>query len=226
MFSKAYVKFQDICDDIQEMLMCGYEFLTFIITILKIFMLFIFRSKTVSVVDDLKSSNSRWADAGMKVEHISFMYTRNMYILIFVATFVYTIFPIVIYFLFTDHDDANNTQWPLPIAVHYGINFSHYPLIYVLVLIVLIPQCWIFINACYGIEIFFINLLLRKDMKCFLTKDVDIVKRILNIVVIHNKGIAISKKIEEILNLLMLVLYVVNTFILGFLFLEFHVVPT
>lgn len=94
----------------------------------------------------------------------------------------------------------------------------------------------------YGIEIFFINILifcnsfmvfiqceiesLKRDLENFLVDNDSIKKRIFKIVRIHNKGIELAEKLESALNLLMLVLYTVNTLVLCFLFFEFHIVTS
>lgn len=92
----------------------------------------------------------------------------------------------------------------------------------------------------YGMEIFFINILifctsymkyvqceiegLKDDLENFLVDDDEIRRRVYKIVKIHNKGIEFAEKLENVLNLLMLVLYSVNTMVLCFLFCEFHIV--
>lgn len=55
-------------------------------------------------------------------------------------------------------------------------------------------------------------------------EDEKIRNRICKIVRIHNIGIELAEKLECVLNLLMLVLYSVNTMVLCFLFFEFHIV--
>jgi 7tm Odorant receptor len=92
----------------------------------------------------------------------------------------------------------------------------------------------------YGMDIFFVNILifctsfmkyvqcevehLKDDMNRFLVDDDAIRKRISRIVRIHTKGIKLAASLENILNVLMLVLYSVNTMVLCFLFFEFHIV--
>lgn len=57
-----------------------------------------------------------------------------------------------------------------------------------------------------------------------LVSDDAIRKRVFKIVKIHNKAIELAAILEKVLNLLMLVLYTVNTMVLCFLFFEFHIV--
>lgn len=92
----------------------------------------------------------------------------------------------------------------------------------------------------YGIDILFINILifctsymkfvqseiecLKGDMESGLNDGNAIRERVLHIIVKHNKAIGFAEKLEEALNLLMLVLYSVNTMVLCFLFFEFHIV--
>lgn len=92
----------------------------------------------------------------------------------------------------------------------------------------------------YGVDIFFINILifcnsfmgfiqceierLKWDLENFLVDCNSIKKRISRIARIHNKGIELCTKLENILNLLMLILYTVNTLVLCFLFFEFNIV--
>lgn len=92
----------------------------------------------------------------------------------------------------------------------------------------------------YGMDIFFINILifctsymkyvqcefewLKKDLENGLEDDCEIRKRVRKIVIVHNKGIRFAEKLENVLNLLMLVLYSVNTMVLCFLFFEFQIV--
>lgn len=92
----------------------------------------------------------------------------------------------------------------------------------------------------YGMDIFLINILifctsymkyiqceiesLGDDLESFLVDDKIIRERISKIVKIHNIGIELAQRLEGILNILMLVLYTVNTMVLCFLFFEFHIV--
>lgn len=92
----------------------------------------------------------------------------------------------------------------------------------------------------YGMDIFLINILifctsymkfiqceiesLGDDLESFLVDDKVIRKRICKIVKIHNIGIELAQRLERNLNILMLVLYSVNTMVLCFLFFEFHIV--
>lgn len=110
-----------------------------------------------------------------------------------------------------------------------------------LFIIITIPHMLLVALAFYGMDIFFINILifctsymkyiqcevegLKNDLENFLVDDdTEIRRRVCKIVKIHNKGIEFAKKLENVLNLLMLVLYSVNTMVLCFLFFEFHIV--
>lgn len=66
--------------------------------------------------------------------------------------------------------------------------------------------------------------LLKSDMENGLDDDDEIRRRVRKIVIAHNKGIGFAEKLEDVLNMLMLVLYSVNTMVLCFLFFEFQIV--
>lgn len=106
--------------------------------------------------------------------------------------------------------------------------------------VVTIPHMLLVTAVFYGIEILFINILifcqsyikyvqcelvhLKDDMDGGLEDEVVIRQRVGEIVAVHQKAIAFSEKLEDVLNFLMLVLYSVNTMVLCFLFFEFHIV--
>lgn len=54
---------------------------------------------------------------------------------------------------------------------------------------------------------------LKDDLEGSLDDDREIRKRVRRIVTAHNKGINLGAQLEEVLNLLMLVLYSVNTMV-------------
>jgi 7tm Odorant receptor len=122
----------------------------------------------------------------------------------------------------------------------YGFEFSEHWLAYIAFIGVTIPHMLLVTLAFYGIDIFFVNILifctsfmkyvqcevehLKDDLNAGLVDDDVIRKRVSRIVRIHAKGIELAEKLENILNVLMLVLYSVNTMVLCFLFFEFHIV--
>lgn len=124
----------------------------------------------------------------------------------------------------------------------YGFKFSEHPLVYISFLVITIPHMLLVTISFYGIEIFFINILvfctsymkyvqceidcLKDDFRNLLDVKDAIRKRLCKIVEIHNKGIELAEKLENVLNLLMLTLYTVNTMVLCFLFFEFHIVSS
>lgn len=92
----------------------------------------------------------------------------------------------------------------------------------------------------YGVEILFVNLLnscslyfeyvqckiqllnFEMENECF--DESNLPTRIRSIIVDHEKAIEFAKKLENVINGLMLVLYSVNTFVLCFLMFEFSIV--
>nr|QGW50702.1 odorant receptor 4 [Propsilocerus akamusi] len=91
-----------------------------------------------------------------------------------------------------------------------------------------------------GIDVLFINLVifcgsyfkyiqckiinLHQDMENLQIDDETIRNELFEIVKKHNKGIKLAETLENVLNLVMLVLYSVNTIVLCFLMLEFQIV--
>jgi hypothetical protein len=125
-------------------------------------------------------------------------------------------------------------------SLSYGFDFPNYPAIYIAFIIIAIPHMLLIALIFYGIDIFFINILifcssymkfvqceferLKEDLENGLEDTEEIRRRVKDIVIAHTKGIGFSEKLEEVLNLLMLVLYSVNTLVLCFLFFEFQIV--
>lgn len=122
----------------------------------------------------------------------------------------------------------------------YGFEFPDHPGLYVAFLLIAVPHMLLVTLTFYGIDIFFVNILifctsymkyvqsefvsLKEDLESGLKDDDEIQNRVRKIVVAHNKGIGFAEKLENVLNLLMLVLYSVNTMVLCFLFFEFQIV--
>lgn len=126
------------------------------------------------------------------------------------------------------------------ISDSYGFEFIDHPWMYVSFILITIPHMLLVTLIYYGTDILFINILLyctaymkyvqseveclKDDLETFLTDDDAIRKRICKIVEVHQKGLEFAGKLEEVLNLIMLVLYTVSTMVLCFLFFEFHIV--
>jgi 7tm Odorant receptor len=126
----------------------------------------------------------------------------------------------------------------LVVPSSYGFGFPNYPAIYIAFIIIAIPHMLLITLIFYGIDIFFINILifcssymkfvqceferLKEDLENGMNDTEEIRRRVKDIVIAHTKGIGFSEKLEEVLNLL--VLYSVNTLVLCFLFFEFQIV--
>ncbi|KAL7028228.1 hypothetical protein ACKWTF_005766 [Chironomus riparius] len=234
--------------DIQKVFMCLHEFISLIVLMIKIFILLLNRDEMFSLISNLKNEwkkscntvNPHWMASSDHQERRIFKFSEIFYKFVFFSASTYFTVPIIIFFCFMNFCKIGS--WPFPVQVYYGFEFREYPFAYFLLLIPTIVHMLGIVHIFYGLDFLYINLMvyvasffryvqckiqhLNEELVGKRIEGNELKKEIASIIEAHNIAIKFAEQLEDVLNILVFVLYSVNTVVLCFLFFEFNIVSS